>query len=87
MKNPFETDERKAFRETLRNFVEVEIQPFAHDWDEAGTVPWALHEKLGALGIFGFGIDEAYGGLGFNDPFMRASRYSALPRQRYATAC
>jgi len=72
MKNPFETDERKAFRKTMRAFVETEIQPYAHEWDEAGSVPWALHEKLGELGIFGFGIDEAYGGLGFDDPFMRA---------------
>ena len=72
MKSPFETDERNAFRETVRNFVEKEITPFAHEWDEAGSVPWALHEKLGALGFFGFGIDEEYGGLGFDDPFMRA---------------
>jgi len=72
MKNPFDTEERVAFRETIRNFVETEISPYAHEWDEAGGVPWALHEKLGALGIFGFGIDEAYGGLGFDCPFMRA---------------
>ena len=72
MKSPFETEERKAFRETVRSFVEKEITPFAHEWDEAGAVPWELHEKLGALGFFGFGIDEEYGGLGFDDPFMRA---------------
>ena len=72
MINPFDTEERVAFRETIRNFVETEISPHAHKWDEAGSVPWALHEKLGALGIFGFGIDEEYGGLGFDCPFMRA---------------
>ena len=72
MKSPFETEERAAFRQTIRSFVEKEITPFAHEWDEAGQVPWSLHEKLGALGIFGFGIDEAYGGLGFDCPFMRA---------------
>jgi len=72
MKNPFETHERRAFRDTIRSFVEAEITPHAHDWDEAGHVPWALHEKLGALGFFGFGIDEAYGGLGFDCPFMRS---------------
>ena len=71
MKSPFETEERRAFRDTIRNFVETEISPFAHEWDEAGAVPWALHEKLGELGIFGFGIDEEYGGLGFDCPFMR----------------
>ena len=72
MKSPFETEERAAFRQTIRSFVEKEITPFAYEWDEAGQVPWSLHEKLGALGIFGFGIDEAYGGLGFDCPFMRA---------------
>ena len=72
MKSPFETEERAAFRETIRSFVENEITPYAHEWDEAGSVPWELHEKLGALGIFGFGIDEKYGGLGFDCPFMRA---------------
>ena len=72
MKSPFENEERAAFRETVRSFVEKEITPYAQDWDEAGHVPWELHEKLGALGFFGFGIDEEYGGLGFDDPFMRA---------------
>lgn len=70
--NPFDTPERKAFRETIQNFVTTEIRPYAYQWDEAGQVPWELHEKLGALGVFGFGIDEKYGGLGFEDPFMRS---------------
>lgn len=69
--NPFDTDERRAFREMVASFVDTEIRPDAFEWDEAGQVPWALHAKLGALGVFGFGIDEQYGGLGFDDPFMR----------------
>ncbi|MEL7490276.1 MAG: acyl-CoA dehydrogenase family protein, partial [Pseudomonadota bacterium] len=73
MKNPFDTDERVAFREAARRFTEKEITPHADAWDEAGEVPWALHEKAGALGAFGFGVDEKYGGLGFDDCFMRAS--------------
>ncbi|WP_419911594.1 acyl-CoA dehydrogenase family protein [Hoeflea sp.] len=73
MKNPFETQEQRAFRESFEKFVATEIRPFADDWDEAGTIPWELHRKAGALGMFGFGIDEAYGGLGFDDCFMRAA--------------
>ncbi len=72
MKNPFDNQERVAFRKTIRSFVEKDIRPYAFEWDETGDVPWELHEKLGALGFFGFGIDEEYGGLGFDDPFMRA---------------
>jgi len=72
MRNPFQTEERQAFQDTVRNFVEREIRPYADAWDEAGEVPWELHRKAGALGLFGFGIDERYGGLGFDDAFMRA---------------
>ncbi len=73
MKNPFETEERAAFRETVARFVEREIRPHADAWDEAGEFPWSLHRKVGDLGAFGFGIDEAYGGLGFDDCFLRAA--------------
>lgn len=69
--NPFDNDERRAFRDTLRNFMDKEIVPHAFEWDEAGHVPWEVHAKFGALGLWGFGIDEKYGGHGFDDPFMR----------------
>jgi len=72
MRNPFQTEEREAFRDLVRGFVQREIAPHADDWDEAGEVPWELHRKAGALGLFGFGIDARYGGLGFEDAFMRA---------------
>ncbi len=72
MQSPFETEERAAFRKTLRDFVAAEITPFADLWDEAGEIPWELHQKIGALGVWGFGIDEDHGGLGFDDCFMRA---------------
>jgi acyl-CoA dehydrogenase len=71
MKSPFDTEERLAFRETIKSFVDSEIRPFAHEWDEACEVPRPIYEKLGDLGVFGFGIEEEYGGLGFDDPFMR----------------
>jgi len=72
MLNPFETEERQAFQDMVRDFVAREIKPHADVWDEAGEVPSELHRKAGALGLFGFGIDERYGGLGFDDAFMRA---------------
>ncbi len=72
MRSPFETGERAAFRDTIRQFVAAEITPNVNDWDEAGEIPWQLHEMIGALGVWGFAIDESYGGLGFDDCFMRA---------------
>ena len=71
MKSPFETEERAAFRDMVREFIAKEITPFVDEWDEAGAIPWELHRKVGALGAFGFGVEEEYGGLGFEDYFMR----------------
>ena len=80
MQNPFETPERAAFRETVRRFTETEITPFVDEWDEAGDTPWELHQKAGELGAWGFGVDEKYGGLGFDDCFMRAAFGEELHR-------
>ena len=80
MRNPFENEVRGAFRDTIRDFVSKEIIPFADEWDEAGEVPWSLHEKIGALGVWGFAIDEDVGGLGFDDCFMRAAYSEELGR-------
>lgn len=80
MRNPFETPERRAYREAVERFVRTEIEPHADTWDEAGDFPWSLHEQACALGLFGFGIDEAYGGVGFEDAFMRAITAETLGR-------
>ena len=71
MRNPFDTEERKTFREMVSKFLEAEIWPYVDEWDEAGEYPHEINEKVCQLGVFGFGIDEKYGGLGFDDQFMR----------------
>ncbi|HMM75985.1 MAG TPA: acyl-CoA dehydrogenase family protein [Gammaproteobacteria bacterium] len=80
MRNPFDTPERVAFRDAVTRFVRSEIEPHADEWDEAGTIPWSVHEKTCALGLFGFGIDERYGGVGFDDAFMRTAAAEILGR-------
>jgi acyl-CoA dehydrogenase len=59
---PFDTPERKAFRESVQGFINREIEPYGDAWDEAGDFPWELHEKAGALGLFGFGIAKPMAG-------------------------
>ena len=71
MRNPFDTDDRKSFREMVSKFLETEIWPFVDEWDELGEYPHEINEKVCELGVFGFGIEEKYGGLGFDDQFMR----------------
>ena len=71
MRNPYDTDDRKSFREIVTKFLETEIWPHVDEWDEEGGYPQEINEKVCELGVFGFGIDEKYGGLGFDDQFMR----------------
>ena len=71
MRNPFETEERRAFHDSIARFMENEIWPHVDDWDEAGSYPHEINEKICELGVFGFDIPEEYGGLGFDDQHMR----------------
>jgi acyl-CoA dehydrogenase len=68
-KSPFYTADHIAFRDTVRRFVEREIEPYAHIWDEAGEFPRALYEKAAQIGLLGLGFPEAYGGTE-TDRFM-----------------
>ena len=61
------TEEHQLFRESLRRFVDNEINPFVDAWEEAETFP--AHEvlgKMGELGFLGVNYPEAYGGLGLD---------------------
>src|SRR3978361_1995558 len=62
MASPFYTAEHEAYRDVVRRFVEREIAPFAHEWDEAGGFPRELYRKAAAIGLLGLGFPEEYGG-------------------------
>ena len=71
MINPFETETRRAFQDSVARLLEAEIWPHVDDWEEAGTYPREVNEKICRLGVFGFNIPEEFGGLGFDDAHMR----------------
>ena len=62
MASPFYTAEHDAYREVVRRFVEKEIEPYAHEWDEAGEFPRELYRKAAEIGLLGLGFPEDYGG-------------------------
>src|ERR1700751_1202418 len=62
MASPFYTAEHEAYRQVVRRFVKKEIEPYAHEWDEAGGFPRMLYEKAAAIGLLGLGFPEEYGG-------------------------
>ncbi|WP_336205163.1 acyl-CoA dehydrogenase family protein [Nonomuraea sp. LPB2021202275-12-8] len=57
------TDEQRAFRETLRAFVDKEIVPVATEWEHSGRYPTEIVEKMKQMGLFGLSVPEEYGGL------------------------
>src|SRR5258708_25974543 len=57
----FYTADHEAYREVVRRFVEKEIEPYAHEWDEAGGFPRLLYEKAAEIGLLGLGFPEEYG--------------------------
>jgi citronellyl-CoA dehydrogenase len=57
------TEEHEMFRQTVRAFVEKEINPYADEWEAAGIFPaHALFKKMGDLGFLGLNYPEEYGG-------------------------
>jgi citronellyl-CoA dehydrogenase len=59
--------EHELFRQTIRRFVEDEINPHVEAWEEAGIFPaHDLFKKLAALGALGLTYPEEYGGMGLD---------------------
>ena len=61
------TEDHEAFRQVVREFVQSEVVPHYAEWEQAGQFPREVFAKLGALGVMGMAIPEAYGGAGIDD--------------------
>ncbi|HVW69919.1 MAG TPA: acyl-CoA dehydrogenase family protein [Steroidobacteraceae bacterium] len=61
--HPFYTAEHEAFRETVRRFVTLEIEPDVATWEEQGQFPRDLYEKAADLGLLGLGFPAEHGGI------------------------
>ncbi|MDP2659589.1 MAG: acyl-CoA dehydrogenase family protein [Dehalococcoidia bacterium] len=58
------TEDQRAMRKMMRDFVEKEIAPKAAHLDETSEFPWENFRKLAELGVTGMKIPEKYGGMG-----------------------
>jgi acyl-CoA dehydrogenase len=65
------TAEHESFRDTVRRFVERELEPHVARWDEAGEFPRELYAKAAAAGLFAPGYPERYGGCPEADSLHR----------------
>jgi citronellyl-CoA dehydrogenase len=61
------TTEHKQLFETVKRFVEKEINPHVAEWEAAEQFPaHAVFKKLGDLGLLGLKYPEEYGGAGLD---------------------
>jgi acyl-CoA dehydrogenase len=57
-------EDHEAFRAMLRDFIEKEVVPVHHEWEEQGHPPRDFYKKLGELGVLGIQVPAEYGGGG-----------------------
>jgi len=59
------TKAHQLFRESVRKFIDQEINPYVDAWEEAEIFPaHELFKKAGDLGLLGLSYPEEYGGAG-----------------------
>lgn len=56
--------EHDAYRDSVRRFVEAELQPHHHQWEKDGIVPREVWLKAGEMGMLCPSVPEEYGGIG-----------------------
>jgi len=74
---PFK-EEHEEFREAVRRYVETELLPCAHEWEEARWFPNEVFTRLAELGYIGLKFPPEYGGAG--DPIADAVFVEELSR-------
>jgi alkylation response protein AidB-like acyl-CoA dehydrogenase len=74
------TEDQEHLRREIRDFASREIAPYVSKWDESGEFPMAAVKKLGAMGLLGVIIPQAYGGagLGYVDYVLAVEELSAV---------
>jgi acyl-CoA dehydrogenase len=62
--SPWDTPERRALRDLVRDFTRREIAPNIERWERAGELPRRVHATAADVGLLGAGYPESAGGGG-----------------------
>ena len=58
------TDEQQAFQDSVRKFAGTHLRGGALERAHSSDYPWDVARLMGAQGLMGITISEAYGGQG-----------------------
>ncbi len=67
MKRLIFDEEHEMFRDSVRRFMQAEVQPHVEAWREAGICDKSAFLKAGEQGLLCMWADEKYGGMGIDD--------------------
>jgi citronellyl-CoA dehydrogenase len=68
------TEQHTALQDSLKRFIDTEINPHVDEWEAAGTFPaHELFRKMGKLGFLGVNKPVAYGGMGLDYSYAIAT--------------
>ena len=67
MKRLIFDEEHEMFRDSVRRFMQTEIEPYVEQWREQGVCDPEAFRKAGEQGLLCMWADETYGGSGIND--------------------
>jgi alkylation response protein AidB-like acyl-CoA dehydrogenase len=56
------TEEQRMIRDMARDFARSEVAPHAQAWEQAGWIDDAVVAQMGALGLLGMVVPDAWGG-------------------------
>ncbi|MGB0840593.1 MAG: acyl-CoA dehydrogenase family protein, partial [Chitinophagales bacterium] len=54
--------EHELFRQSLRDFLQKEVEPRIDEWEENQRIPRSIWKKMGDMGFLGLSFPEKYGG-------------------------
>ncbi len=57
-------EEQRLIRDSVRDYVQARVAPFAADWDRDKTFPAEQLKEMAELGLYGMFIPEEWGGAG-----------------------
>lgn len=67
MKRLIFDEDHEMFRDSVRRFMQTEVEPHIDKWREQGICDPEAFKKAGEQGLLCMWVDEAYGGAGIND--------------------
>lgn len=66
MKSLYFTEEHELFRDSLKDFLEKEVNPYEPEWEKQQKVDRSMFKKMGDMGFLGLEFPEEVGGMGLD---------------------